>query len=287
MRARPFSVAGVVARLSLALPLAVTGLARARAAPAPARADDPAPAPPPSSTAPPQAPAPAPAQAGKPAPWRAIAPGVEHLAVHGDQVAADLLRFDLRRFRADVRVTGAAAPASARQHREASGASAAVNGGFFDTDGKPLGLRVTAGKTVVPLRSRVDWGVLVVRDDRAAIVHSRDYPADAPADDTTVVAALQVGPRLLIDGAPPKLKAQSARRTAVALDAEGARLTLVVTRGAVEARPLAELLARLGFVSALLLDGGPSTQLSAVVGDFRLEVPGLYPVPDALLILPR
>jgi uncharacterized protein YigE (DUF2233 family) len=205
---------------------------------------------------------------------------VEHLhLVVGD---AELLRFDLARFRADVVVPGPERPLTATAARTHERAALAVNGGFFDADGRSLGLRIAGGKTVVPTRPKVDWGVLVVRDDRASIVHSREYVADPG-----VRAAIQVGPRLLVEGRPTPLKPQTARRTAVALDKTGHALTVVVTRAAVSATELAQALAGLGFESALLLDGGPSTQLSATVGGLNLEIPGVYGVPDVLLMRAR
>jgi len=46
-------------------------------------------------------------------------------------------------------------------------------------------------------------------------------------------------------------------------------------------------LAEGGFESALLLDGGPSTQLALDVGITHLDLPGGYAVPDLLLIVGR
>jgi hypothetical protein len=207
-----------------------------------------------------------------------VAPGVSRLQLQG--LDAELLRFDLARFRADVVVLDP--PRTASAVREQTKAVAVVNGGFFDTEWRPLGLRISRGRTVVPLRPKVDWGVLMLRNGRAAIVHSREYQH---GDD--VETAVQVGPRLLAGGRPLKLKPQSARRTAVALDREGTMLTLVVTRGSVSAQALADALAALGFDAAMMLDGGPSTQLSAAVGPLQLELPGGYAVPDALVLQPR
>jgi hypothetical protein len=215
-----------------------------------------------------------------PASWREVAPGVERL--HLEEGDTELLRFDLARYRAEVLVPGAQRPLTAAAARAGHHAALAVNGGFFDGEGRSLGLRVAGGKTVVPRRPKVDWGVLLVRDGQASIVHSRDYVADA-----RVEAAIQVGPRLLVEGHATPLKPQNARRTAVALDKAGRSLTVVVTRASIAAPALAAALERLGFESALLLDGGPSTQLSAAVGSLRLEIPGLYAVPDVLVLRAR
>ena len=229
-------------------------------------------------------PAPA-APATTPASWATLAPGAEHL--HVDDGNVDLLRFDLTRFRADVAVPGAGGPMTAAELRRESGAALVVNGGFFDTDGRSLGLRVASGRQIIKLRAVVDWGVLVIRDGRADIVHSRDFAAAAAAS-PPMTAAIQVGPRILVDGKPPPLKPQAARRTAVALDPSGRYLTVVVARARIEAGALARLLERLGFHRALMLDGGPSTQLSTKLGAaFTLDIAGGYAVPDLLLIRSR
>lgn len=214
--------------------------------------------------------------------WRAVQPGVDHLRL--PELDAELVRFDLAKFHVEVLVPGAARPLSAAALRLEEQAILAVNGGFFDTEGRPLGLRISRGRRVVPLRKVVDWGVLVLRDGSADIVHSRDYPRSGP---DPAPNALQVGPRILIDGRPPRLKPQAARRTAVALDRTGRTLTFVVARKRIEAIALAEALARLGFERALMLDGGPSTQLSAQLGDLNLEIAGGYPVPDGLVVRRR
>jgi exopolysaccharide biosynthesis protein len=227
--------------------------------------------------------APAPSSPSPPA-WNTLAPGAEHL--HVDDGNIDLFRFDLTRFRADVAVPGAGGPMTAAELRREAGAALVVNGGFFDTDGRSLGLRVASGRQIIKLRAVVDWGVLVIRDGRADIVHSREFAAAAAAK-PPMTAAIQVGPRILVDGKPPPLKPQAARRTAVALDESGRFLTIVVARARMEAGALARTLERLGFHRALMLDGGPSTQLSAQVSAFNLEIAGGYAVPDLLLVKPR
>lgn len=214
--------------------------------------------------------------------WQPVAAGADALTVEEDGLAVDMIRFDLQRFRPEVVVLGPERVKTAAALRRELSAAAVINGGFFDTDGRSLGLRIAGGKTVVALRPRVDWGVLMLRTGRAEIVHSRDFEPDARID-----GAIQVGPRLLAAGRPLRLRPQVARRSAVAVDRQGRRLTLLVTRNSVEAGRLAELLSRLGFFSALLLDGGASTQISAALGAFELDVPGAYGVPDALVVRGR
>jgi uncharacterized protein YigE (DUF2233 family) len=212
--------------------------------------------------------------------WQRVREGVEHL--HVDAVDGEALRFDLGRFVVDVAAPGAAAPLTAAELLRQRGAVLAVNGGFFDSEGRSLGLRIARGRTVLGLRPRVDWGVLVVRGAHAAIVHSRDW---SPAPDVT--AAIQVGPRVLVAGEIPGLKPQFSRRTAVGVDRGGGHLIVVVTRARASAAAMGDLLARLGCQDGLLLDGGPSTQLAAAIGDLTLEVVGGYRVPDLLVVTPR
>jgi uncharacterized protein YigE (DUF2233 family) len=223
--------------------------------------------------------------------WQPVVPGAERasLSVEGQPVIA-LYRFDLERFRAEV-VVGKGQPPhprTAADLRQGRGAVAAINGGFFDEHVVPLGLRISDGETRFPLRAKADWGVLVLSGHRARIVHTRDYPPP-PVDATAprIDGAIQVGPRLVVDGVAVKLRPQTARRTAVAVDREGRALTLIVATAAIDANLLATRLAELGFDAALLLDGGPSTQASLELGEAHLEVDGAYPVPDLLAIFNR
>jgi hypothetical protein len=215
-------------------------------------------------------------------PWQPIAPGAERLRLDQNGVRLELFRFDLDKYQAEVMVLGPERPRSASALRTETGAVAAVNGGFFDEKWRSLGMRIAGGKTVIGLRPRVDWGVLLVRGRRARIIHSKEFRAD-PA----IEQAIQVGPRLLAGGQPLRLKPQSARRTAVAIDRDGRFLTLVLADAPAEAQRVAEALAGLGFDAALMFDGGPSTQLALELGELKLTLAGGYAVPDALIIRPR
>jgi len=214
--------------------------------------------------------------------WETVAAGVS--ARHDDACDDELLRFDLQRFSASVVVPGPRRPLPAARARAEGGPGVvlAINGGFFDTSGASLGLRIVNGKIVQKLRPRVDWGVLLLRAGSASLIHSREYVPDA-AD----LGAIQVGPRLVVAGQVTPLKPQSARRTAVAVDSSGRFLTIAVTREQVEASVLAEMLARLGAWSAVMFDGGPSTQLSFALGKRSIEIEGGYGVPDLLLLRSR
>ncbi len=252
----------------------------------------------PAKPAPPPGSSPSHGAAAPGAAWIALAPGAQRATVDDGSVRLSLLRFDLERFDAEVVVAARERPPHARvwlpgpSHTAAEvlaggagGAGAvvaAVNGGFFDENGRSLGLRVTRGDVAVGQRGHVDWGVFYVAAGRAHIVHSRDFALRDGID-----AAIQVGPRILIDGVVPKLKPQLARRTGIALDRDGKSVTLVISDRPIEAGSLGSRLAALGFQAALLLDGGPSTQLAAALGGERVDIPGGYPVPDLLAIVRR
>ena len=193
-----------------------------------------------------------------------------------------MLRFDLDLYQVNVVVPGAGQPRTAAAVRAEQKAALAINGGFFDTDGRPLGLRIGDGKVILGLRRRVDWGVLLVRDGRAAIVHSRDYVADA--------AYQRGGPGR--SAHPDRGTGAAAQATIGAPNRGRGRSLGAFSHHRRHPRPrlgdrLGERWRGSGFTTAVMFDGGPSTQLSASVGPFSLEVPGLYPVPDALFVVPR
>ncbi|MBX3274424.1 MAG: phosphodiester glycosidase family protein [Sandaracinaceae bacterium] len=162
---------------------------------------------------------------------------------------------------------------------------AAIDGGFYDTDERPMGLVRTGGRDVSPLGERGGSGVLYVEDGVPHIVHRDDYRASA-----RVMEALQSIDRLVDDGASLVAETASPRRAAraaVALDQEGTlhlvvafdeRAVLTSSDARIELGPdstrsgptigeWAALLARapaeggVGARVALGLDGGVSTSL--------------------------
>ena len=203
-------------------------------------------------------------------------------SVAGGSADLTLLRVDPRRLSlqvVDVRRTGAAR-ATMRELVEQRHALAAVNGGFFDERGEPLGLLVHQGKRTNPLR-RADWGIFLLRADRPQIRHTRQgVPSDAQE-------ALQCGPRLVISGRVPPLKGDEDFRTAVGITREGQVLLAVTSRGLLSLEALARALRDLGCRDALNLDGGASSQMYLHAGEKTLEIPATYPVPSALVVAER
>ncbi|MBI3947338.1 MAG: phosphodiester glycosidase family protein [Armatimonadetes bacterium] len=228
----------------------------------------------------------------RPAEGQDPAPGLSYrrleiaASAEGDAAELHALRVDPARYRIRLVTAGAGDTATARRLAVSSGALAVINGGFFDEDFRPLGLRVARGRRLRPLR-RADWGVFLIRDGHPEIVHTRDYRPEGVSE------ALQCGPRLVVRGEITRLKQQSAQRACVGIDRQG-RVVLAVTRGHdVDATYLARALRRpeeeggLGCRDALNLDGGPSAQMFVSVGRFRLDLPGTWGVPDGLGVFPR
>ena len=138
---------------------------------------------------------------------------------------------------------------------------AGVNGGYFDTNFKPMGLRVINGAVASPLaRARLLSGVLCASGGGITIMRLREFSAHRRCE-----SAMQCGPFLVENGVPVShLNAKrSARRTFAAVTRRGkaaqgvsSELTLAQLAGILADRPLADDFATW---RALNLDGGSSS----------------------------
>lgn len=159
-------------------------------------------------------------------------------------------------------------------------AAGAINGGYFDKDGTPLGLLIHQGQTIRSLRP-VDWGIFLIRGGKAEIRHTRDgVPAGTEE-------AIQCGPRLVIEGDIPGFYPEISARSGIGIDPEGRVVLAATSQGELSLRQFALALKTFGCVNAMNLDGGPSTQLFIKAGKTLLDVPGGYGIPTALLLVPR
>ena len=135
---------------------------------------------------------------------------------------------------------------------------AGVNGGYFDTQFRPLGFRVVDGKTRSPLiRARLLTGVLCVSPRGIEIARLREFSQKKKCE-----AAIECGPFLIDGGIPVRGldNSRRARRTFVAVTRTGA-----ATLGVSTDLSLAELGSALAALPdfkvwrALNLDGGSSS----------------------------
>lgn len=227
--------------------------------------------------------------------WRQAAPGLEYsqVTLREDPTAAEVsvhfMRVDSKRLALQV-VTAPAdlhLPLSdAASFRKAAHGLAAINGGYFDPQFKPLGLLVSQGQELSRVR-HVDHGIFYIADGRAGLQHARDWRAPQHLE-----FAVECGPRLLVDGQPLGFKPGAARRVAIGADAQD-RVVLAVTEGAMTLAELARLLAAPeprggpGLTMALNLDGGSSTMLDIDAGPVQIALRSAVQVPVGIAVVAR
>lgn len=197
---------------------------------------------------------------------RSAVPGVEHRRVvvtesgTGEEARLDLALFSTKS--ATLRVidnpTGADDLASvARRTRAVAG----VNGGYFDPQDAPLGLLISDGKLIAPLRkARLLSGLVAVTKGRVELLRYAEYSSRK-----SPVNALQAGPFLVDGGKPvPGLNATRSARRSFVLTGGGDRAAIGYC-SSVTLAELGEILATTGVgpdlkvLRALNLDGGSSS----------------------------
>jgi len=229
---------------------------------------------------------------GAAANFRSLESGLEYAQLRPSEQSSTqlhVLRLDLKKIQVrvldarDYQKTSMTAPGFA----EKSGALAAINANFFDDQHQPLGLVLQNGKLKKNPQKTSWFAALLLQGTQARILKIATKEETQGADE-----GIQSGPRLVIAGAVPKLKAESSPKSAVGLDRKG-RLYVVASEGGMDIQDLANFLALpekkggLGLWNALNLDGGSSTQFFAKVGKFELSIPALNQVPIALGIFRR
>jgi exopolysaccharide biosynthesis protein len=197
---------------------------------------------------------------------RANAAGVEHLQVAlADSTSGDRAKVELASFSAktatlrvidDPSASGSLAGVMQREN-----CIAGVNGGYFDPDHAPVGLLVSDGRVVSPLRkARLLSGVVRVINGRVQIQRPTEFSLKGRPS-----AARQCGPFLVDRGKPISglNDTRPARRTFVVTGA-GDRAAIGYS-SAVTLAQLGDLLATPGLAGewkiqrALNLDGGSSS----------------------------
>lgn len=196
--------------------------------------------------------------------WQPLAPGMALGRLTWQETAVTAVRAEPGKctIRAVYRKEGAGAGEVCPKR------GAAINASFFDDQFAPVGLLIVDGKTLHRQVRSNGYGLFLLRRGRPAIVLAN---TPAPAG---VTQAIECKPRLVIDGAIPRFKAQPAtRRSAVGIDAHG-RVLLAASAGGLTLEQWAACLRDgLGCANALNLDGGPSTQLTAR-GSSNAKIPG-------------
>jgi exopolysaccharide biosynthesis protein len=167
---------------------------------------------------------------------------------------------------------------------------AGVNGGYFDEEFAPIGLRIADGQMTTPVRrARLITGVLVASSRGVQIVRAREFSPHSWAS-----AAVQCGPFLVDRGESIRgLNGSHLARRTFAATTTNSR-TLLGVCSAVSLAELSKALAMTSLVEdvrierALNLDGGSSTGFWFVrENGSAFSIPEQKPVRDFVGIVPK
>lgn len=157
-----------------------------------------------------------------------------------------------------------------------------INGGFFTPAYRSLGLRISNGKQLSPLKAISWWGVFYLKHNRAYMRSMRQFKQ------RRVDFAVQGGPRLLVAGKIPKLKEGLDNRTALGITKGGSVIMLVTQNYPMSTTELAKMMRDvLHCRYALNLDGGGSSQLFVNIDDFKMHVAGYSQIADVIMLTAR
>ncbi|MHA7840699.1 MAG: phosphodiester glycosidase family protein [Gammaproteobacteria bacterium] len=160
-----------------------------------------------------------------------------------------------------------------------------INAGFFNPADKPLGLRLSEGNVLNPLKNISWWGIFYTEREYPRIVSRRTFHKNPQMN-----FAIQAGPRLVINSHIPPLKEDYAERTVLGITTDNRIIVAVTDNAPVTTEQMAQLLLAssekggLNCKDALNLDGGSSSQLYAHIKNFYLYVPGFARVPDVIIV---
>ncbi|MDF1683311.1 MAG: phosphodiester glycosidase family protein [Legionellaceae bacterium] len=223
--------------------------------------------------------------------WKNVAPGIEYIDMADRNLVPwshiHVFKINLEQQALDI-VTAqdlSKENASAKDFATHSKAVIAINGGFFDTQYKPLGLRIGHKHRYSKLKSISWWGVFYIANNKPHLSSYTYYKSHRKHIDF----AIQSGPRLLIDGQAPKLKPGVAERTALGITEDNKIILLVTERSPMTTTTLSELMKRAPLLceQALNLDGGSSSQIYARLGLLNIHTHGLSNVSDAVVVKAR
>lgn len=223
-----------------------------------------------------------------------VNPAVQHRRVVMQDSAGERATFDLAVFTGSkVRlrvIDNATGDENLADKAARENCVAGVNGGYFDPEFRPIGLRIIDGVSTSPLvRARLLTGVLAASARGVEIVRLSEFSKSRKYE-----AAIECGPFLVENGKPVRSlnETRSARRTFAAVARGGvaclgvsSALTLAQLADAVAALPLPN---EAKISRALNLDGGSSTAfwIAGKSGD-AFSIQERKSVRDFVAIVPR
>jgi hypothetical protein len=227
--------------------------------------------------------------------WKALQKGVEYRKIALERsepshlVELKLLRFDTQWI--VPRVLRSAQfqlkSANAKTFAEKSGALAAINANYFDTDGKPLAFLKVANQMINSrvAKTALYTGVFGIKDQKPFIIQRDEFIPEQ------VEEGLQSGPLLLFHGMAQDITAipsRAHRRALIGIDQEQ-RLVVAVADsilGGLHWPELQEIFSdaawQIRATDLLNLDGGGSAQIYVKTDKFVDRVAGTSEVPVAI-----
>ena len=177
--------------------------------------------------------------------------------------------------------------ANVKTFAEKSGALAAINANYFDTDGKPLAFLKVANQMINSrvARTALYTGVFGVKDQKPFIAHRDEFVPEQ------IDEGLQSGPLLLFHGSAQEITgvpSRAHRRALIGIDQEQ-RLVVAVADsifGGLYWPELQEIFSdaawQIRLTDLLNLDGGGSAQIYIKTAKFEDMVAGTSEVPVAI-----
>ena len=214
--------------------------------------------------------------------WMRVASGVEYRTLNCTPAGFDLhlVRVDPTAARVDtVLRSGTSAAELGRKYRFA------INANFFDEDFRPLGVVVSSAKQMNGPHP-VSWQSVffVDKEGSAGIVPVGEWDR---VRDRGIVAAVQCGPRLVVDGEKNEVaRGEPTWRSGVCID-PGKRVTFFATspEKQFDVHEMVDLAAGpMGCRDAMLFDGGPSTQMYLRRNGSEVVVEGDEQVPAYVVV---
>lgn len=216
--------------------------------------------------------------------WKNLASGIEHrfLPTAQKQVKMSLYRFAAESFVLEFQhATGTGNVAD--WHRAYPEALLISNGGYFNEDAMPSGFLKINGTVISSRRFDLDKSALVVggRHPRFVDTAMQAFPEQEPD-------LLQSYPTLIKEGkqAVQADSGKRARRTFIGFDKQGRLYVGNVSEGDLSLFELAQSLtqADIDWQDVLNLDGGPSTGLSARIGEWEELKNSWTSVPNIVMV---
>ena len=222
--------------------------------------------------------------------WQTLAPGIDYLDLNRTRLTpwshVHVFRIDLNKNTLDVVTAKDVRQNEASLHDLSTHSQAliSINGGFFDEQYRPLGLRLGHQHRESQIKPISWWGIFYVANKRARVVQYDALPAQ-----NSLEFAVQSGPRLLVNGNILKLKPGHAERTALGITSDGRVIMVTTEHMPLTTSRLAQLMkqAPLHCDNALNLDGGSSTQLIANINEFHLNTAHFNKLSDAIIVKSR